>query len=574
MPNDLIRVVLKLGIGSLNMSFESVTISDFLKDVENYLIPDLQRDYVWRKEKVTKLFDSLLFKLPIASLLLWEYETAESLFAFSKIKSSKAAGLEDAKAIQNKSIIVLDGQQRLTSLNILFNGDVWEKGQTFYINLLDKDLTSMNLEITDKEEVSYLKLDSKQTPLSKQECWIKTKSLWDVVKSGGGFIILKKELQAINGGNVFAYEWTEEEKLSKNFENLKAIFSIGIPTICLKEKDPVKLLEAFTRLNNQGQALSKADLIFSAAKCKNAKAHAFLTKLNDEYKGESDFVSNRDAIIRLMFAKEIGNSQVDLKGLDKVLTAVVLHKKFWEDNLDAFNEFLEKQFTGKFNLKEPAHAACIIAFLYLSHFEFSELSKRKISEFLVRALLFAVWTASIDSVIGTIAKEIKESKDKDNEALLLETIYQILQSKNKNLDLDKKVLGKEKTKDQKVFYHILALQDHNENQWFETRLNKHLDHIFPKKLLIANNIANIEDYRNKAFLPARQNIVKNAKHPTKWFEELTPEDKQDCLKYGKLQALDWDYISKLDKDANIPEVYEAFLQHREDLIRKSLNLTN
>jgi hypothetical protein len=254
------------------------------------------------------------------------------------------------------------------------------------------------------------------------------------------------------------------------------------------------------------------------------------------------------------------------------LTGVVRHKKFWEDNLDAFNEFLEKQFTGKFNLKEPAHAACIIAFLYLSHFEFSELSKRKISEFLVRALLFAVWTASIDSVIGTIAQEIKESKD--NPELLLEKIYQILKSRNKNLDLDENILGKGKTKDQKVFYQILALQNHNENQWFETKLEKDLDHIFPKKLLKDNliELTLIEDYRNKAYLPSRINKSKSAKHPTKWFEELTPEDKRDCSKYGALQALDWDYISKLDKDANIPEVYEAFLQHREDLIRKTLGL--
>jgi hypothetical protein len=544
------------------MKFESVKISDYLQDVEYYLIPDLQRSYVWKEEKVTKLFDSLLFKLPISSLLLWKYESEENLFAFYKIKSRKDAELESTHATQNKSIIVLDGQQRLTSLNILFNGDVWEKEQVFYINLLAK------LETPETEEVSYLKLFKNQPSFSLTECWIKTQTIYELAKEKGDIFELKKVIERL--AKPYPYESNIEAIISKNYNKVIALFDIDIPTICLKEQNPDKLLEAFTRLNNQGQSLSKADLIFSAAKCKNAEAHSFLKKLSVDYKGESSFLSNRDAVIRLMFAKEIDNSQVDLKELEKVLTGVVRHKKFWEDNLDAFNEFLEKQFTGKFNLKEPAHAACIIAFLYLSHFDFSELSKRKISEFLVRALLFAVWTASIDSVIGTIAQEIKESKD--DEALLLEKIYQILQSKNKNLDLDKKVLGKEKTKDQKVFYHILALQDHNENQWFETRFNKHLDHIFPKKVLTDNNIANIEDYRNKAFLPARQNIVKNAKHPTKWFEELKHEEKQDCLKYGKLQALDWDYISKLDKDANIPEVYEAFLKHREELIRKALNL--
>ncbi len=552
------------------MKFESVKINEFLRDTDHYLIPDLQRGYVWKKEKVTKLFDSLLFKLPIASLLLWKYETAEDLFAFYKIKSSKDAELESETAIQNRSIIVLDGQQRLTSLNILFNEGIWEKGHAFYINLLDDNLTSMKLEITDREEVSYLKLSKKQLPLSPTECWVKTKTIWKLAEVEADFFKLKEELEKL--AQPYQYESEVEKIISKNYDRVKKIFDLEIPTICLKEQNPENLLEAFTRLNNQGQSLSKADLIFSAAKCKNADAHSFLKELSANYKEESSFLSNRDAVIRLMFAKEIKNSQVDLKGLEKVLEAVVNHKKFWEDNLESFNDFLEKQFTEKFNVKEPAHAACIIAFLYLSKFEFCETSQDKISEFLVRALLFAVWTASIDSVIGSIAQEIEKSTD--TEEALLQKIYQVLKSNNKNLDLDEKVLGKEKTKDQKVFYHILALQGHNQNQWFETKFEKDLDHIFPKKLLKENGIEkeHIEDYRNKAFLPSRKNKAKSAKHPTRWFEELNEQDKQDCKKYGNIQALDWVYISQLDKEADIPKVYEAFLEHREDLIRKSLKL--
>jgi uncharacterized protein with ParB-like and HNH nuclease domain len=550
------------------MKFESIKINEFLRDTDYYLIPDLQRGYVWKQEKVTKLFDSLLFKLPISSLLLWKYETVEDLFTFYKIKSSKDALLEDTKAIPNKSIIVLDGQQRLTSLNILFNAGIWQKEQAFYINLLDDNLTSMKLEINDTDEVSYLKIFKKQPVFSDKDCWVKTEVIWKLAEAKEDFFKLKEELENLEQ----TYRSEIEKIISKNFNRVKEIFDIEIPTICLKEQNPDNLLEAFTRLNNQGQSLSKADLIFSAAKCKNAEAHAFLKKLSMDYKGESSFLDNRDAIIRLMFAKEISNSQVDLKGLDEVLKAVVLHKKFWEDNLDDFNEFLEKQFTGQFNLKEPAHAACIIAFLYLSHFEFSKESQTKICEFLIRALLFAVWTASIDSVIGTIAEKIKNSKD--DEVTLLEQIYQILKSRNKNLDLDERLLGKDKTKDQKVFYHILALQDNRPDQWFETKFEKDLDHIFPKKLLKENNISNIDDYRNKAFLPSRKNKAKNAKHPTKWFEELDDDDKLDCLKYGRLQALDWNYISQIDKEANIPEVYEAFLQHREALIKKRLNFVD
>ncbi|XVJ50853.1 MAG: DUF262 domain-containing protein [Vampirovibrio sp.] len=117
------------------MKFESVKISDYLKDVENYLIPDLQRGYVWKEKQVAKLFDSLLRGLPIVSLLLWEFPEGNTDFEFTRIKNSQDQDIQTNKA-SSKNLIVLDGQQRLTSLNLLLKSGIWKESKQFYVNLL------------------------------------------------------------------------------------------------------------------------------------------------------------------------------------------------------------------------------------------------------------------------------------------------------------------------------------------------------------------------------------------------------------------------------------------------------
>ena len=49
-------------------------LSDLLKDVRNGRIglPDLQRPFVWRDNKVRDLFDSMMKGFPIGYIMLWE----------------------------------------------------------------------------------------------------------------------------------------------------------------------------------------------------------------------------------------------------------------------------------------------------------------------------------------------------------------------------------------------------------------------------------------------------------------------------------------------------------------------
>ncbi|WP_081422752.1 DUF262 domain-containing protein [Halobacterium salinarum] len=54
------------------MGYQSTTIASIVNDVNyNYLMPAIQREFVWDKNQILDLFDSVLRGYPIGSFLFW-----------------------------------------------------------------------------------------------------------------------------------------------------------------------------------------------------------------------------------------------------------------------------------------------------------------------------------------------------------------------------------------------------------------------------------------------------------------------------------------------------------------------
>ena len=85
-------------------------VGDLVKDVRNGRIglPDLQRPFVWKDNKVRELFDSMLKGYPIGYIMLWESP--------SDYESKKSTIGQNAKTYEEPKELVIDGQQRLTAL--------------------------------------------------------------------------------------------------------------------------------------------------------------------------------------------------------------------------------------------------------------------------------------------------------------------------------------------------------------------------------------------------------------------------------------------------------------------------
>ena len=79
-------------------------------------LPDFQRDWVWSDEKIKSLIESVIRNFPINSILLLECEANDIKFSCHTIAG---VGEIDSKP----HLLILDGQQRLTSLYGAFSSD-------------------------------------------------------------------------------------------------------------------------------------------------------------------------------------------------------------------------------------------------------------------------------------------------------------------------------------------------------------------------------------------------------------------------------------------------------------------
>src|SRR5205809_7970470 len=91
-------------------------------------LPEMQRRYVWRAPRVRDLFDSLYRGYPSGAILLWETDEAVPLQDFA---------ISQQPGPYRSRQLLLDGQQRLTSLSALIRGEpVTVRGRKKPIDLL------------------------------------------------------------------------------------------------------------------------------------------------------------------------------------------------------------------------------------------------------------------------------------------------------------------------------------------------------------------------------------------------------------------------------------------------------
>ena len=205
-------------------------IADILSHIDNgYMaLPKFQRGYVWNRDQVKTLFDSLYRRHPIGGLLVW---VTESSSAEHRGDNSLAPGMVK---------LLLDGQQRITSLYGVIRG----KAPAFFEGN-DKAFTDLQFNMETEEFSFYQPVKMKDNPF-----WI------DVT-------------QLMIGGNDKLGEWLSNPALISQFPLFIGRLSrlLGIKEIDLHIEEitgPDKTLDVvvdiFNRVNSGGTKLSKGDL--------------------------------------------------------------------------------------------------------------------------------------------------------------------------------------------------------------------------------------------------------------------------------------------------------------------------
>lgn len=106
---------------------EKNSIQYLLKAIEDeeYKLPEFQRGYVWTSRQVKEYLNSLYRGYPTGSFLIWKTPKVQKTRGGNKNTDNKFYNL------------ILDGQQRLTSLYALFKGvpPSFYEGEKLYFNL-------------------------------------------------------------------------------------------------------------------------------------------------------------------------------------------------------------------------------------------------------------------------------------------------------------------------------------------------------------------------------------------------------------------------------------------------------
>jgi uncharacterized protein with ParB-like and HNH nuclease domain len=108
---------------------QPITIKEAMDNIfhRRYLLPAIQREFVWESQQIELLFDSIMRNYPINSFMVWRITDStikEGYKFYEFLKNYREYFYKENQYINTSGVAdfsaVIDGQQRLTSLYIGF----------------------------------------------------------------------------------------------------------------------------------------------------------------------------------------------------------------------------------------------------------------------------------------------------------------------------------------------------------------------------------------------------------------------------------------------------------------------
>ena len=199
-------------------------VSVLLEEMKDGILglPEIQRNYVWLRPQARDLIDSLYREYPSGLILLWKPKELPVLRNFT------AGKLEDREPEK----LVLDGQQRLTSLKKVFNGEI-----EIYFNV---------------EEEAFQIYSSK----------LKANPLWVSVSRvlGDGAIPAWRFLKESMTEKGIKIDEKKADQYLERLHNLQKIKEYRYPVMIIYTDDYEEITESFIRVNSKGTRLKEAEL--------------------------------------------------------------------------------------------------------------------------------------------------------------------------------------------------------------------------------------------------------------------------------------------------------------------------
>ena len=238
---------------------ETVPLASILGDIQRgvLVLPEFQRDWTWDDSRVIKLIASLLSSYPAGSLMFWN--------ASRDTVQTRALDGAPSPALNGPQTLILDGQQRLTSLwGALKGGERAEK--KFYLKV-DKLLSL--IEHPPKNDAAWgeeyaLMVERRKPRKSKKGDVTPYLNREEQIEAHR----LPIEELAPDGGVIqWLYDWEAHHKVSHRHRDaiisqLKDFSNYEFPVIFLNEANSLAAVcNIFETVNSQGVILGPYDLL-------------------------------------------------------------------------------------------------------------------------------------------------------------------------------------------------------------------------------------------------------------------------------------------------------------------------
>lgn len=508
-------------------------------DMGSIALPEFQRGYVWNRDQVRGLMNSLYRRHPIGSLLVWETKTEQVI--------DHARG--DGKLSMGSVKLLLDGQQRITS----FYGIVRGRPPQFFDGNVQA-FTGLYFNLEDEIFEFYAPVKMKDNPL-----WV---NVTELMQQGVGIFI-----QRLLNIPELSLNLTTYINVLNKLEGIKNI-NLHIEEVAGEDKTVDVVVEIFNTVNSGGTKLSKGDLALAkvCAQWPDARSElkARLAKWN-----KAGFDFRLEWLLRCINAVITGEAV--FSALKDVKTATFqdgLYKA--EKAIDTLLNLI----SARLGLDHNRVLGGIYAFPLMVRYlvgrgghlrDYTE--RDKLLYWYVHTLLWGRYAGSTESVL-TQDLHVLESEDNPLDQLIANLRQNRGDLKIKAIDFQGWGMGAR-------FYPLVYMltRVHQAQDWDSgIELSKHLlgkhcylqvHHIFPKSLLSKAGYpkSEVNAIANLTFLTQETNLKVSNRHPSEYFEAF------ETTQPGAI-ATHW---IPIERSLWQIENYRDFLTARRELLAQAAN---
>lgn len=398
-----------------------ITIKKAIDNIKkrHYVLPSIQREFVWDTDQIETLFDSLMRDYPISTFLFWKVDKNKvknfQFYEFLRNYHEKENRHNRKAELSNDEDIIalLDGQQRMTSMYVALTGTYakkmpyykWSNPHAFPAKRLYLNLLKPSDELEVEYDFKFLTEDEAQS--QEDHYWFECSKILEITDMGKiSMYLMKNKLM-----DTSLYSEQESEfAINTLNEFFNVIHQKGTISYYLEEGEELdKVLQIFIRINSGGTKLSYSDLLLSIAtaqwKDKDAREviHEFVDTINQIGDG---FNFNKDIVLKSCLVLADFDVKFKVDNFTKENMSII--EANWDKSSAAMRSSIE--LISKFgycrdNLTATNTIIPIAYFIYKNGFEESILhsshregDRKAVKEWLARVLIKGTFGGQPDSI--------------------------------------------------------------------------------------------------------------------------------------------------------------------------------